>query len=114
MSHKEETGIQNKIMVALCKVGCTVFRRNVGLFYTQDGRMIKIGEKGEADLQGHTSTGKCFYLETKTLTGAKRKEQETFVEAMRASGAIADFVRSPEQAIAVVFNGVKYYKGETK
>lgn len=110
MAQKEETGIQNRIMVALCQAGCTVFRRNVGLFYTQDGRMIKIGEKGESDLQGHTDTGQAFYLETKTLTGAKRKEQETFVEAMRASGAIADFVRSPEQAIAVVFDGVRFYK----
>ena len=112
MSHKEETAVQNKIMVELSKMGCVVFRRNVGLFYTQDGRMITIGQKGEADLQGHTSTGKCFYLETKTLTGAKRKEQETFVKAMRASGAIADFVRSPEQALDVLFKGARFYKGD--
>lgn len=110
MSHKEETAVQNKIMVTLCKEGCIVFRRNVGLFYTQDGRMIRIGEKGESDLQGHRPDGKVFYLETKTLTGAKRKEQEDFVKAMRKSGAIAGFARTPEQAIEVVMRGNKSEK----
>lgn len=105
MSHKEETAIQNKIMVALSEIGCVVFRRNVGLFYTQDGRMISIGQKGEADLQGHRPDGKCFYIETKTLTGAKRKEQEQFCEAMRKSGAIAGFARTPEQAVQIVKEG---------
>jgi hypothetical protein len=105
LSQKEETGIQNEIMVALCRAGCVVFRRNVGLFYTQDGRMIRIGEKGEADLQGHRADGKCFYIETKTLTGAKRKEQEQFVKAMKQSGAIAGFARTPEQAIEIIEKG---------
>ena len=105
MSHKQETAVQNKIMVALCEAGFTVFRRNVGLFYTQDGRMISIGTKGESDLQGHRPDGKVFYLETKTLTGAKRKEQEIFVEAMQKSGAIAGFARTPEQALKIVKEG---------
>ena len=102
MGQKQETAVQNRIMVALCEAGCTVFRRNVGLFYTQDGRMITIWQKGESDLQGHRSDGKCFYIETKTLTGEKRKEQEIFVAAMKASGAIAGFARTPEQALRLV------------
>ena len=105
MGHKQETAVQNRIMVALCEAGCVVFRRNVGLFYTQDGRMISIGQTGESDLQGHRADGKCFYIETKTLTGPKRKEQEQFVEAMRKSGAIAGFARTPEQAIEIIKKG---------
>lgn len=34
MTQKEETIIQNKIMVVLCQKGCKVHREQSGLFYT--------------------------------------------------------------------------------
>ena len=49
-----ETVLQNQIRAALSEAGCTVFRRNHGLFYTVDGRPVEIGVDGEEDLSGHT------------------------------------------------------------
>ena len=104
MAQKEETIIQNKIMVELSKLGCKVHRTHSGLFYTSYGERIRIGKPGQSDLQGHRSPdGKCFYIECKTQTGAKRKEQEKFIEAMKSSGAIAGFARSVEEALKLVF-----------
>ena len=104
MAHKEETDIQNRIMVELCKKGCKVYREQSGLFYTPYGARIRVGFTGKADLQGHRSSdGKCFYIECKTLKGVERKKQEKFIEAMKSSNALAGFARSVEDALKIVF-----------
>ena len=104
MAHKEETGIQNKIMVELSKRKCKVFREQSGLLYTPYGERIRVGVVGKSDLQGHRFVdGKCFYIETKTATGEKRKEQEKFIKAMQESNALAGFARSTEDALKIVF-----------
>ena len=66
-------------------MGCKVFRSNVGLFYTQDFRLIRIGTPGFSDLHGHTPDGRAFYIETKTLTGRASEQQTIFLEQMRKS-----------------------------
>lgn len=99
---KEETSTQNQIRAALCAEGCIVHRANVGLFYTRDGRRIKIGETGHSDLYGHRPDGKAFYLEVKTPIGEASEEQIRFVEAMYRSGAIAGFVRTVDEAVRIV------------
>lgn len=101
---KQETNIQNTIMVELSKKGCKVHREQSGLLYTPYGERIRIGVVGKSDLQGHRSSdGKCFYIETKTATGEKRKEQEKFIKAMQESNALAGFARSVEDAMKIVF-----------
>ena len=104
MAQKEETGIQDRIMVELCKKGCKVHREQSGLFYTPYGARIRIGFPGKADLQGHRpSDGRCFYIECKTLKGGEKEKQEKFINAMKASGALAGFARSVEDAFKIVF-----------
>ena len=83
-------------------MGCKVFRANVGLFYTQDLRPIKIGTPGFSDLHGHTPDGRAFYIETKTLTGKASEQQKVFLDQMRKSGAIAGQARSVEDAIKLI------------
>lgn len=101
MNH--ETVIQNQIRVALSERGCIVHRCNTGVYYTNDGKRVKCGEVGHSDLYGHRPDGKAFYLEVKTPIGRASKEQKDFIAAMRATGAIAGFARSIEDAIKVVF-----------
>lgn len=63
-----------------------VVRRNVGTFYTRDGRPQRIGSPGEADLQGiidgqHCPNCSCpihpapFAIEVKSERGKLRKDQ---------------------------------------
>lgn len=99
---KRETEIQNKIRAALCDFGCVVHRCNTGVFYTKDGRPVKIGEVGHSDLYGHNADGIAFYLEVKTPVGMASEEQIKFMEAMMRSGAIAGFARSVDDAVRIV------------
>ena len=96
-----EAAIQHRIQLALSEAGHTVFRGNVGLFFTKDGRPVKSGlPVGFSDLFGFTTGGKPFFFEVKTPTGRLRTEQFKFLEAMRQRGAIAEVVRSPEEAVS--------------
>lgn len=103
MANKEETIIQNKIRVALCKEGCLVFRCNTGDFYTKWGQEVKIGQKGHSDLYGVKSDGRAIFIEVKTLKGKARTEQEQFIKAVKQKNALAGFARSVEDALKIVF-----------
>lgn len=100
---KAETKVSDAIRLELCKLGCKVFRSQVGLFYTQYGDLIHIGVKGESDLRGHRADGKAFYLECKTPIGKASEEQKKFIKAMQDSNALAGFAHSVEEAIDIVF-----------
>lgn len=99
-----EGDLMRSIMVALSADGHQVFRANVGLFFTQDGRPVRSGlPTGFSDLFGHRAgDARAFYLEVKTPTGRVRPEQTRFIAAMQARGAIAAVVRSVEDAVAAV------------
>lgn len=98
-----EADIQRSIMVALSAAGHCVFRGNVGLFYTKDGRPVKSGlPVGFSDLFGFTSDGRPMFLEVKTAIGRIRPEQAAFIAAMQKRGALAAVVRSVDEALAAV------------
>ena len=99
-----ETIIQNQIRVALSERGCIVHRCNTGVYYTSDGMRVRCGEVGHSDLYGHRPDGKAFYLEIKTPVGRASKEQKSFIRAMQATGAVAGFAQSIEDAVKVVFD----------
>lgn len=98
-----ETDIQTEIRVALSEHGCIVHRTNSGIYYTQDGRPVRIGAPGQSDLQGHRADGKCFYIEVKKPGQKPRENQLNFLQAMRDSGAIAGVAHSVEEALEVVY-----------
>lgn len=98
-----EAAIMHRIMIALSKDGHTIFRANVGLFFTKDGRPVTTGlPKGFSDLFGFTTDGRPFFLECKSAGGKLRIDQQKFIESMARRGAIAAVVRSVEDALAVL------------
>lgn len=103
MANKEETIIQNKIRVTLCKAGCLIFRCNTGDFYTKWGQEVKIGQTGHSDLYGVRPDGRAVFIEVKTLKGKASKDQENFIEAVKKKNALAGFARSEEDALKIVF-----------
>lgn len=96
------------MMAELSSRGHYVERCNVGLFYTVDGRPITTGlPVGRSDLSGfRRDDAVAFFIEVKLPGGRIRKEQQTFIDAMLARGAIAGFARSVEEAIALVETSV--------
>ena len=98
-----ETKLQNQIIVALCENGCVARNHTVGQFYTKYGGTVNIGHHGEADIWGHRiSDGKAFYIEVKLPGEKPRADQEQFLRAMVATGAIAGCAHSIEEALQIV------------
>jgi hypothetical protein len=95
-----EADTMRSIMIELSNDGHTVFRANVGLFFTRDGRPITTGlPKGFSDLFGYRLVdGRAFFMEVKSSTGRPTAEQSAFLNAMQLRGAIAGVVRSVEEA----------------
>lgn len=98
-----ETILQNQIIVALCKNGCVARNHTVGEFFTKYGAIVHIGKHGESDIMGHRiSDGKALYIEVKLPGEKPRDDQQKFLNAMRAAGAIAGVAHSVEEALEIV------------
>ena len=94
------TDMMNAIMLALSQDGHAVFRAQVGLFFTEDGRPVRTGlPVGFSDLFGHRAgDARAFYFEVKTGAGRATPKQKAFLAAMQARGALAGVVRSVQDA----------------
>lgn len=90
----------HEIMIALSADGHAVFRANVGLFFTKDGRPVRSGlPVGFSDLFGlQAGTARAFFLEVKTATGRVTEQQARFLYAMGERGAIIGIARSVDDA----------------
>ena len=98
----EETILQNKIIVALCQNGCVARNHTVGQFYTKYGAIVNIGHNGEADIFGHRiSDGRAIYIEVKLPGEEPRDDQQKFLNAMAATGAISGCAHSVEEALKI-------------
>ena len=99
---KQETSLQSRIIAALCAKGCYAVNHTVGNFYTEYGRLVKIGVPGQSDIWGHRPDGKAFYVEVKNPGETPRQNQLDFIEAMKNTGAIAGWCTSVEEALRIV------------
>ena len=99
----KEIDIQNSIRLALSGK-CVIFRANVGVFSTADGRTVSTGlPKGFSDLFGYRKSDcKAVFIEVKTSTGKVRPQQEQFLKTMRSYGAIAGVARSAAEALELI------------
>lgn len=97
-----ETILMRKIMVALSENKHFVMRTNAGTFYNARGERVTIGFPGLSDLVGCTHGGRFFAIEVKLPGEKPRKDQQDFLDAMRAAGAISGCAHSVEEALEIV------------
>ena len=97
-----ETILQNQIRAALSEA--VLFRVNVGVFKTADGRTISTGVPvGFPDLFGfRRSDGRAVFIEVKMPGKKPTEKQAAFLDAVRAAGALAGIARSVQDAIEIV------------
>jgi len=105
----KEQAIQDSIRVALAQAGYIVFRTNVGKVKTADGRFFDTGlPTGFSDLMGYKpENGRVFFIEVKTATGKRRKDQVLFANGLRDKNVIYSVCRSAEEAVKVVRDELK-------
>ena len=101
----EETNIMNRIMLSMSKKGYLIWRNQVGLFKTMDGRTVNIGIKGSSDLMavkptvitpdmvGHT-LAVFVAVEVKTATGRQSEPQKKWQKAVEKLGVKYILARS--------------------
>lgn len=100
-----ETNIMNKIMLAMSKKGYLIWRNQVGLFKTLDGRTVNIGIKGSSDLMAIKPTvitpemvGQTLAVfvavEVKTATGRQSEPQKKWQKAVEKLGVKYILARS--------------------
>ena len=105
----EEAAIQDSIRVALAEHGYVVFRTNVGRVKTADGRWFDSGlPSGFSDLMGFKpDNGKIYFIEVKTSTGHRRKDQIKFANFLRDKNVIYCVARSADEAVTAVRDELK-------
>ena len=100
-----ETKIQNRIMMDMSEKGYLVWRNQVGLFKTLDGRTVNIGIKGSSDLMAIKPTvitpemvGQTLAVfvavEVKTATGRQSEPQKKWQKAVEKLGVKYILARS--------------------
>ena len=98
-----EQKIQNDIMVAVARHGCTVFRSNAGTVQTKFGTVIKLAPKGWPDITGFRhSDGKMILIEVKNETGKLREDQIKFQKFIKNKPVLYGVCRSVEDAIKLI------------
>jgi len=98
-----EAQTQQQILIALnSRPDCRLFRNQVGVLHTMDGRTVRAGLcVGSSDLIGWFR-GRFLAIEVKSDTGKTSKEQDAFLAAVRVGGGIAGVARSVEDALRII------------
>jgi hypothetical protein len=97
---KSEAIILPEVLVAVTALPATLaWRANSGLLLSPDGRRrIRANIPGCADVIG-VCRGRGIAIETKTLTGKQREEQENFQLRWERAGGLYIVARSVEDAL---------------
>jgi len=105
----KEQAIQDSIRVALAQAGYIVFRANVGKVKTSDGRWFDTGlPSGFPDLMGYKpNNGRIYFIEVKTKTGRRRKDQIAFAKGLKDKHVIYGVCRSADEAVTIVRDELK-------
>ena len=98
-----ETPIMRDILVAATALpGVHLWRHNTGLARTIDGRYIRFGLIGSADIIGAVR-GHPVAIETKrTVGGRHAKKQQDFAEAWTKAGGVYILARSVDDALSAL------------
>ena len=97
-----ETRIMKDIQLELAKMGCRLFRNNVGMLKDHVGGIVRFGLcPGSSDLIGympHKGQAVFVAVEVKTFKGIVTTVQQRFIDAVNKAGGIAFVARSVEEA----------------
>lgn len=91
--------------------GIVYWRQNVGAAQLPSGdrmQTVRFGFPGLSDIQGFTSTGRAFFIETKRAGKEPTDLQRIFLDLARSCRCIAFVARSVEDVrVGLAANGVK-------
>jgi hypothetical protein len=97
-NQRRESPVGRGCLLVASRYGARLWRNNVGLFFTADGRPVRCGLcKGSSDYIGITRYGRFLAVETKRPKGGVvSADQQHFICAVRAMGGVAVIAHSPD------------------
>ena len=97
-----ESTIQSRILLALgSRPGIRVWRNNTGALRDSNGRVIRFGLKGSADILGILAPhGRMLAIECKTETGRQSEQQKRFQEMVEKHGGVYVLARSVDDVLS--------------
>ena len=103
-----EAEILREAMLALSRAGAFVQRNNSGLLIGADGRRVRVGMKGAADILAcfpvglGVRVGLYLAVECKSSRGRLSKVQRNYRAAARKAGALHFVVKSEDDIAAMI------------
>lgn len=73
-----------------------IWRANVLVAKDRNGRVIRAGVKGQADISGILMGGRRIEIEVKTATGQQRPEQKKWQAMIERFGGLYVLARTPD------------------
>ncbi len=110
---KSESAILNEILALSNGQDLVLFRQQSGLFYTTDGRMVRVGIDGMPDVFG-SYAGRAVWIECKNDTGTVSREQSRFICAAIQRGEIAFIARSAKRVIDMLHGPEDWHTWEVQ
>ena len=97
-----EHEIQQRILLALgAKPGVRVWRNNTGALTDINGRLVKFGLQGSADILGILApNGRFLGIEVKSATGRQSDQQRNFQTMIESHGGLYILARSVDDAVS--------------
>ena|SRR5690349_1756793 len=97
-----ETALMRDILVAVNRLPDGLFWRvNVGIAATPDGRKMRYGLRGQADIAG-VLNGRHVEIEVKTATGRQSVQQRRWQSAVERAGGVYLVARSVDEAVSAL------------
>lgn len=99
---KSEAEIVNEVLLSLGSMpGVRVWRQNTGALENREGRLVRFGVKGSADISGIVSPeGWRLEVECKSSTGTLTPEQRRWLDMIDERGGISFLTRDAQDARA--------------
>lgn len=73
------------------------WRNNTGALKDKNGRMVRYGLKGSADILGIMPDGRFLAIECKRIGGKVRPEQIDFLKMITSHNGVAMIVHNPDE-----------------
>lgn len=109
-----ESELLREILLAVSRIrmpngsaACVLWRQQVGVFETRDGRTVKVGVEGQADLGGLLANGRAIQVEVKSPTGRLRDQQAKWREMVLRMGGVYVLARRVEDVTDAIRGAVK-------
>ena len=105
---EHESAIVSACMLVLSRAGALVQRNNSGLLIGADGRRVRVGVKGAADILAcmpvgwGVRVGVFIAVECKSATGRLSKAQKNYRTAALKAGALHFIVKSEDDIAAMI------------